>query len=80
MAKYKVTFDRKACIGAFACVSEAPAFYREAADGKVDLVDGKREGELETKVVEEGPELERHLAAEKVCPVVAIRVEKLDEE
>ena len=41
MAKYKIEFDREACIGALSCYASAPEFWPRSDDGKVDLKGAK---------------------------------------
>lgn len=79
MAKYKITFDRNTCIGAFACVAADPDTWEYADDGKVDMKGGEDQGEgIFTKIVDEA-ELEKHKAAAEACPVYAIKVEEVEE-
>jgi len=79
MAKYKITFDRNTCIGAFACVAADAETWKYADDGKVDMEGSTDEGEgMYTLIVDE-VELEKHKAAAEACPVYAIKVEKIDE-
>lgn len=37
--KYKVVFDKKACIGAAACAAVAPDYWEMQEDGKAHLID-----------------------------------------
>lgn len=79
MVKYKVIFDREACIGALACSAIQPELWRNTEDGKVDLInaskreDGKFEVEIDESV------FKAHQEAEHSCPVFAIKIEKIDE-
>ncbi|MBI2670927.1 ferredoxin [Candidatus Woesearchaeota archaeon] len=79
MAKYKITFDREACIGAIACVSVNPKYWLTAEDGKVDLKGAKKnkDGKWELIIGEEDFVINRDSA--EVCPVLAIKVEKVEE-
>ena len=79
MVKYKVEFDRELCIGAFSCAAVAEKFWLEANDGKVNL-----EGAIynaETKKWElvidskDAPILQE---SEAVCPVMAIKITKIE--
>ena len=79
MAKYKVTFDRNTCIGAFACVAADPDHWKYADDGKVDLEGSTEEGEgIFTLIVDED-KVEALQASAEACPVYAIKVEKIEE-
>ena len=80
MVKYKIIFDRDACIGALSCNAVASKFWKLSEDGKVDLKDsifnektGKHELIIEEKDLTENKD------AESVCPVYAIKIEKLKE-
>ena len=39
--KYKIVFDRKACIGAAACAAVCPEFWEMKDDGKAHLIGSK---------------------------------------
>ena len=80
MVKYKITFDRELCIGALSCNAVASKFWKISDDGKVDLKDaifnqktGKYELIIDQKNFDENND------AESVCPVYAIKIEKLKE-
>lgn len=81
MAKYKVTFDRNTCIGAFACVAADPEHWKYADDGKVDLEPSEETGEgTFTLIVDENEvDLEALKASAEACPVYAIKVEEVQE-
>jgi len=49
MAKYKIEFDREACIGAAACVVSAPEFWKITDDGRADLLKGAKYNETTKK-------------------------------
>ena len=75
MAKYRIIFDREACIGAMTCVSASQAFWKIAKDGKVDLNGAKlnkKTGNYEL-IIDEKNLLENKEAAE-VCPVNVIKI------
>ena len=75
--KYKITLDRVACIGVFACVEADSKLWVKSDDGKVDLAGAKEisPGVWEV-IVEEG---QFNPEAEKVCPVVAIKIQEVKE-
>ena len=76
MAKYKITFDRAACIGAGACAAMDPGNFKMASDGKADLIGGKEVGGDKWEVVCEGnPAV---IEGAKACPVEVIKVKNLD--
>ena len=81
MAKYKIIFDREACIGALSCNAVASEFWKLADDGKVDLENAtfnEKTGKHELIIDE------KHLTvnkdAESVCPVYAIVIEKIKDD
>ena len=80
MAKFKVIYDREACIGAAACAAAAPKFWVMHEDGKADLISSSYN--TETKrfelIIEDTTYLENKDAAD-VCPVEAIKVIKLED-
>ena len=69
MAKYKVKVDQESCIGCGACCANFEFF--EFNDDGVSTVKGKTEDVVEGEDIEE---------AANVCPVDAIKVEKVEEE
>ncbi len=77
MAKYRVVFDRGACIGAAACAATFPEAWVMKDDGKPDLTGATGNSEKQELIIEES-ELEKHLEAAKVCPVLVIHVYNLD--
>lgn len=79
MAKYKVTFDRNTCIGAFACVAAAPDRWKYADDGKVDLEGSSDDGNGNFTVIIDESEVEALKASAEACPVYAIKVEEVQE-
>lgn len=68
MAKYKVKVDQESCIGCGACCANFEFF--EFNDDGVSTVKGKTEDIVEGEDIEE---------AANVCPVDAIKVEKVEE-
>ena len=77
MTKYKITFDREACIGAIACVAVNPKYWVMDPDGKANLINAKKnkDGKWELIVGEEDFIINRDAA--EVCPVLVIKIEKL---
>ncbi|MBS3164995.1 ferredoxin [Candidatus Woesearchaeota archaeon] len=76
--RYRITFDREACIGALACAVVNRAFWLEASDGKVDLKDAafnKETGKWELVIDEK--DLKINARSASVCPVEAIVVEPI---
>ncbi|MBI1973229.1 ferredoxin [Candidatus Micrarchaeota archaeon] len=84
MAKYRVTFDKELCVGAGYCASADPQdwhvnLYKDGGDGKAELAGATlnpQTGLYELIVDEAGAE--RSKKAEAVCPVLAIKVEKVE--
>ncbi len=73
--KFKIIYDREACIGAAACVAVCPKHWKIAADGKADLLGSKKtkDGKFE-KIVDE---VECNQEAADSCPANAIKIEKI---
>ena len=71
--KYKVIFERKACIGSFACVAANAERWSENDDGKADLTGSTANGDNFEVTIEE-TELEKMMEAAKLCPVNVIHV------
>lgn len=64
MGRYKIDFDRNACIGAGACIAMNSAVWEMQPDGKVIA-----------KIEEfDEPELSKNMDAAQVCPVAAIHI------
>ncbi len=79
MAKYKVTFDKVACIGALACLAVDDLHWKDDNDGKVDLKNAtynETTNKWELIIGEE--DYERMKESADVCPVTAIIVEKIE--
>lgn len=77
MARYKIVFDRSACIGAAACVAAKPDSWVMQDDGKPNLVGSSGDESKQELVIEES-ELQQHLEAARVCPVIVIHVYNLE--
>ena len=78
MPQYKITFDKDACIGVLACVAVAEKLWVECDGNKVDLIGGtlnKETGHYE--LIIEADDYPQARESEDVCPVQAIKVEKI---
>jgi ferredoxin len=79
--KFKIVFNREACIGAFYCMSADPKNWKQAPhdNRKVDLAGASenKEAKVWVKAVDEG-ELKKE--AEERCPVQAIQIVEISEE
>jgi len=75
MAKFKIIYDRDACIGAAACAALDPERFEMNTDGKADLLKGKEE-KPGLWVLEVGDLGEAQEAADG-CPVNAIKIKEL---
>ena len=75
MAKFKIIYDRDACIGAAACAAVDPKKFEMNNDGKADMLKAKEvsPGLWEMEVDNLGDAQE----AAEACPVDAIKIEKL---
>lgn len=77
MAKYKIVYDRDACIGAAACAAIDAVRFKMNDDGKADLINGKEDKPgLWILEVDELGDIEE---AAKACPVNVIKVEKIED-
>lgn len=71
--KYKITYHKNECIGAFACIAAAPDSWKQTGD-KADLIEGKDKGEeIYEKEISEA-ELEANMEAAQSCPVNCIHI------
>ena len=80
MPKYKITYDKVTCIGAASCVAVAPKFWELVGD-KAELV-GATFNEQTKKfelIVDAPDDIQVNQDAEAVCPVAAIKVEKISD-
>jgi len=80
MVKYKIEFDREACIGAAACVVSAPDFWKIVDDGKANLLKGAKYNEATKKweLVVDEKDYVPNAEAERGCPVLAIKITKIE--
>lgn len=81
MTRYKVIYDREACIGAFACSAAAPDFWIYNEDGKADLKNAtyNKETKRWELIVDHEQDFDDNQAAAESCPVFAIKVEHIEE-
>ena len=75
IAKIRIIYDRKSCIGAGACAAMDPKRFEMANDGKANLIGGKNT-DKEVWELDANDEEAIHDAAES-CPVDAIKLQKL---
>ena len=73
MTKYIIEFDRDGCIGAGPCEAVAEKFWKLKADGKADLLDSKREGDLMVLEIDD-TDLDVNKLAASSCPVNVIKI------
>ena len=79
MAKYKVIYDKATCIGAASCVAVAPKFWELVSDKAI--LKGAKFNEQTKKfelIVELPDDIQVNQDAEAVCPVAAIKIEKIE--
>jgi ferredoxin len=81
MTRYKVLYDRDACIGAFACSAAAPDFWLFNEDGKADLKHAtyNKETKIWELIIDGEQDYDDNQAAAESCPVFAIKLEKIEE-
>ncbi len=79
MARYKVFFDRKNCIGAAACVAEHPEHWKLENDGKASIIGGKKvESSDNEEIIIDEKDFPLCMAAAEACPVKAIHIKDVD--
>ncbi len=74
MGKYKIEHDRPNCIGCAACASVNPDFWVMDADGKSDIVGGKKLPNGEEELDIEDKDFKSNKEAADVCPVNVIHI------
>jgi ferredoxin len=80
--KYRIVYDRKACIGAAACAAVAPEFWEMKEDGTAHLIGGETdENGNEILIITKSQmtdhmknALELNKEAAEVCPVQVIHI------
>lgn len=80
MVKYKIIFDKEACIGALACMSISPEFFEPDEGTKVNLIKGNlnaKTNKYELMIDEKDFQLNKY--AESNCPVNAIEIIKIED-
>ncbi|MFH1916620.1 MAG: ferredoxin [Nanoarchaeota archaeon] len=81
MAKYRIEFDREACIGALVCNAIAPEYWLLSDDGKVDLKGATFNKETKKwELIIDEEEFKLNDDAAYSCPVTVIKLIKLAEE
>ncbi len=71
MARYRIEYERDACIGAAVCEALDPIHFKIVDDGKADMLEAKQEGNL---WILETDSLEMAVEAAQGCPVKIIKV------
>ena len=85
MAKYKVTFDKETCVGAGYCSAANSQdwhinFYKDGGDGKAELAGATQNPQTGLwELIVDDAGAERNNKAAVVCPVLAIKVEKISD-
>lgn len=78
MAKYKIIYDREACIGALGCLGVSEDFWELKDDGKVDLKGSVFNEETQKwELILDEKDFDIAKSSEDSCPVQAIKVEKV---
>ena len=78
MAKYRVIFDKEACIGVLACVPVNPKYWESDDQGKVILKGGKLNKDGKWEIIIDEKDLQMNIDSAEICPVLAIVVEKIE--
>ena len=78
MAKFLIKHDRENCIGCGACAAISEEHWKMDADGKSNIIKGKRlDDGSEEKEIEE-KDFETNKEAAESCPVNVIHLKNLD--
>ncbi|MBI4361659.1 MAG: ferredoxin [Euryarchaeota archaeon] len=79
MARYRIEYDRKGCIGAGTCAVIHEEAYVMNGDSKADLVGSSQDAATGFFLREIGePDLTLHKQAAEGCPALAIHIKNLD--
>lgn len=71
--RYKVIYERDACIGAGACIMASPKYWEMDKEGKAILKEGKKNKEVfEIEINQE--DFKQILEAAKACPANCIHI------
>ena len=73
MGKFRIEYDRNACIGAGVCVATAPDHWHMNDDGKADLKGGKKKGDKWVLEIDE-KDLDANKQAAEGCPAIVIKI------
>ncbi len=74
MGKYKITYDRDACIGAASCVAVEPNFWSLDKENKAILAGSQKESDsIFAREIDE-KDFASNLDAAKSCPVNCIHI------
>jgi len=80
MTKYKIIYDREACIGALGCLGVSEDLWELKDDGKVDLKGAVFNEETQKwELIVDESDFDVAKASEDACPVQAIRVEEVED-
>jgi ferredoxin len=77
MAKYKISFDRKQCIGAAECDALNPKLWLMADDGKANLIRAKLNSQGLYELMLDDTDLELNKTVAKSCPAGCIKIAPL---
>ena len=80
MTKYKIIYDREACIGALDCIAVSKKLWILKEDYKVDLNGATFNEETQKwELIVDEKDFDIAKSSEEVCPVLAIKIEKIEE-
>ena len=82
MPKYRIEYERTACIGAGVCAAVAPEHWEMNQDGKADLVAAQpmpgKDGWFVLEI--DYPDFEPNKMAADGCPVVVIHLYRINDD
>jgi ferredoxin len=79
--RYKIVYDREACIGAAACVAAYPERWEIVDDGKADLTGkdvARNDDNTEQTVEITEEEFQKMMDSAQACPVTVIHIIDLE--
>lgn len=80
MAKYKIIYEREACIGAAACEAVARKFWKMVDDNKADLIGASYNKKTKMwELIINQEDLDVNEVAAQGCPVNIIKIEKIED-
>jgi ferredoxin len=74
LAKYKIIYDRKKCMGAAECEALNPLLWAIAEDQKADLIGGRQNGKGQFELTLDDGDVEQNRKIARSCPMGCISI------